>query len=159
MGERKIRIVEAETEEFQLPLLGFHGHHRKSASDETTDNTMLSSTTLYTTLNPTDGIDVPIRRIATPSRTAKPISQSPLHNGNINSVTGAQTDAKGISEAVGKNSGVIHVGQLKYNSPGSMETKTPVNVKPKKMSRSLRAESESNSRVGEIPRIMRGGEF
>lgn len=67
---RKIRLVEAETEEFQLPLLGFVENakgHRKAASNDSVD-TFLSSATLYTALNPTD--DLPVRRIGEPSLTS-----------------------------------------------------------------------------------------
>ena len=75
MRGHKIRIVEkVEMEEFHLPVLGLKGvtgmRHRKNASDDTV-NTMLSSTTLYGTLHPTNDIGVPIRRIGTPTRSVR----------------------------------------------------------------------------------------
>ena len=163
--ERKIRIVEDEVtttaEEFQLPLLGFHGHHRKGASDDTVD-TMLSSTTLYTALNPGDDIGVPIRRIGTPTRNAKTTSQPTVTEGSKSSMAGKRSISGGdlVGSAVGGQSSVGPVRQLgveNYNSaPGSMETErmSPGSLDAR-TSHSLPAENESNSRVAEISRIVR----
>jgi hypothetical protein len=64
MSDSKIRLVEDE-EDFQLPLLGFSSH-KKTTSEKTVD-TMLSSSTLYTALHPSDDM-VPVKRIEQPSR-------------------------------------------------------------------------------------------
>jgi hypothetical protein len=73
LGIRTIRIVRDEMEEFQLPRLGFVDH-KKTASDETVD-TMLSSTTLYTTLNPTEDIGIPVRKIGIPMKSPTKIAR------------------------------------------------------------------------------------
>jgi hypothetical protein len=166
MGERKIRIVEDEAtttaEEYQLPLLGLYGHHRKSASDDTVD-TMLSSTTLYTTLNPGDDIGVPIRRIGTPTRNANTTSQPTLREGNkssmarkrsisgdlVGSVVGGQSSIGSIKELGVENyDSVLGNTHTERISPGCLGT-----------SPSLPAENESNPRVAEISRIVREGGF
>jgi hypothetical protein len=128
IGERKIRIVEDDgsttTEEFQLPGLGFDGHHKKSASDNTVD-TMLSSTTLYTALNPGDDIGVPIRRIGTPTRNAK-TTQPTLEEGNKCSMAGrrSMSEVDLVGSTVGVQSSVVPAKRLRVkrhdNPPGSI---------------------------------------
>lgn len=122
MEERKIRIVDDEVEEFQLPFLGFHGNHRKNASDDTAD-TMLSSSTLYTALNPGE---VPIRQIGTPTRNAR--TSQPLREGSKSSMKGKRSMSGGdlVGSAVGGQSSVAPMRQLGmedyHYAPGIMET-------------------------------------
>jgi hypothetical protein len=64
-NERMVRLVEKESaqDDFQLPVLGFSGKHKRSSPSQRTTDTMLSSETLFTALHPSDTDDIPIRSV------------------------------------------------------------------------------------------------
>lgn len=143
IGERKIRLVEKETDSedsYQLPLLVLHQggreRHRKSRSDDTVD-TMLSSTTLYTALNPVeDTIGVPIRKIGTPSRNAK--------------ITATQANMKDTKGMEGKRSESSEKTVIEENSILSGHSlgkydSGPAGIMERSGSNSLRAENKLSS--------------
>jgi hypothetical protein len=162
MKGNKVRLVEAETEEFQLPSLGFvagnsTGHRRNSPSEKTVD-TMLSSTTLYTALHPVESEDIgiPVRRIGEPSRTftvgGSPTSsskQSVLDDGNV--VDGAGMTVPEI--LLPEQEGMSPLEKCE-SAPGVMDTsikEIPIPVS--------KVENHKTPRVAEITRIVREGGF
>jgi hypothetical protein len=149
----KIRLVEAETEEFMLPHLGFSGH-AKTSSDGTED-TMLSSTTLYTTLNPHEDIGVPIRRIGTPSLSISSAKKSTAENISEKNVAGDT-----VREKNGKT--VMDAGPLIQlekceSAPGVMDQRDHLNSSLAENIPSIKA--RDHIRVAEITRIVREGGF
>lgn len=164
---QKVRLVETETEEF-LPSLGFVGHRRRPS--EATVDTMLSSTTLYTTLHPSEDISgVPVRRIGTPSLSIK--SSPTSAKGSVTGIPSPiaarpeitdGSSIKGISPVMVTRTEIVDGPaspslQLEKceSAPGNMargKTSLAENVDPVKSTR-------DTIRVAEITRIVREGGF
>lgn len=159
MAENKVRLVESEsTDDFQLPVFGFDvGHRKNNPSEMTTDsvNTMLSSRTLYSALNPAveDSLDIPVRRVGPLTTSANGTNgEDQSVNTSANATNKAGTAVK-VKDGIEEVTGIVVPEQIKR------EVRWSPNESHPHRGQSSSTPATPTLRVAEITKIIHEGGF